>query len=120
MDPTLVVGGLVQNLNTNSLLGQSDFIVVEADEYDKSFLQMKPTFPLVVIAILFFSHLTHSQNTLDEINNSGINKDKLWKLWHGDSHLIADDKLEWKKKRASVLNLCSMTLTPEFLPSTNH
>mgnify|MGYP003317370673 FL=1 len=47
MDPTLVVGGLVQNLNTNSLLGQSDFIVVEADEYDKSFLQMKPTLAII-------------------------------------------------------------------------
>lgn len=22
----------------------------------------------------------------------------MWKLWHGDSHLIADDKLNWKKK----------------------
>ena len=47
MDPTLVVGGLVQNLNTNSLLGKSDFIVVEADEYDKSFLQMKPTLAII-------------------------------------------------------------------------
>ena len=47
MDPTLVVGGLVQNLNTNSLLGQSDLIVFEADEYDKSFLQMNPTIAII-------------------------------------------------------------------------
>ena len=42
LDPTLIVGGLVQNLDTNSKLGNGDFIVVEADEYDKSFLQIKP------------------------------------------------------------------------------
>jgi len=35
---------------------------------------------------------------LDEINKSGIDKDKLWKLWHGDTHLIADDHMNWKEK----------------------
>ena len=35
---------------------------------------------------------------LYEINNSGIEHDKLWKLWHGDTHLIADDNLNWKNK----------------------
>lgn len=33
---------------------------------------------------------------IDEINNSGKKPDDLWKLWHGDSHLIADDHLRWK------------------------
>ena len=37
-------------------------------------------------------------NLLDEIENSGINQENLWKLWHADSHLIADDKLDWKSK----------------------
>ena len=30
-------------------------------------------------------------------NNPHIGKG-LWKLWHGDNHLIADDKLNWKKE----------------------
>jgi UDP-N-acetylmuramate--alanine ligase len=47
LDPTLIVGGLVQNLNTNSKLGGGDLIVVEADEYDKSFLQIKPTIAII-------------------------------------------------------------------------
>ena len=47
LDPTLVVGGLVQNLDTNSQLGSGDLIVVEADEYDKSFLQLKPTISVI-------------------------------------------------------------------------
>ena len=47
MDPTLVVGGLVHNLDTNSKLGSGDFIVVEADEFDRSFLALKPTISII-------------------------------------------------------------------------
>ena len=47
LDPTLVVGGLVKNIDTNSQLGAGDLIVVEADEYDKSFLQLKPTISVI-------------------------------------------------------------------------
>ncbi|MEE8436788.1 MAG: Mur ligase domain-containing protein, partial [Candidatus Neomarinimicrobiota bacterium] len=47
MDPTLVVGGLVTNLNTNSLLGSGEIIVVEADEFDRSFLQLRPTLSII-------------------------------------------------------------------------
>ena len=47
LDPTLVVGGLVKNLDTNSLLGTGEFIVVEADEFDRSFLALNPTIALV-------------------------------------------------------------------------
>ena len=46
-DPTLVVGGLVQTLDTNSLLGLGDIIVVEADEFDRSFLALRPTISIV-------------------------------------------------------------------------
>jgi len=42
--------------------------------------------------------LTMYNNLLSEINNSGICEDELWKLWHGDTHLIADDKKCWKEK----------------------
>ena len=47
MDPTLVVGGLVHNLDTNSKLGSGDIIVVEADEFDRSFLALKPTISII-------------------------------------------------------------------------
>ena len=45
--PTLVVGGLVHNFNSNSNLGEGDIIVVEADEFDRSFLALKPTISIV-------------------------------------------------------------------------
>ena len=47
LDPTLVVGGLVRNINTNSLLGDGDIIVVEADEFDRSFLSLQPTIGII-------------------------------------------------------------------------
>ena len=33
-----------------------------------------------------------------EIEQSGLSPEQLWKSWHGDTHYIADDKLEWKKQ----------------------
>ena len=35
---------------------------------------------------------------LEEIKSCGIAEDDLFKLWHGDSHLIADDATHWKNK----------------------
>ncbi len=35
---------------------------------------------------------------ISEMEQSGVSQDDLWKLWHGDSHLIADDHIGWKKK----------------------
>lgn len=39
-------------------------------------------------------------NLLAEMNNCGIEKDKLFKLWHGDTHFIADDHLGWNKDKS--------------------
>ena len=47
LDPTLVVGGLVKTIGTNSLLGKGDIIIVEADEFDRSFLALRPTISIV-------------------------------------------------------------------------
>lgn len=40
--------------------------------------------------------LTIYHKLLQEIKDSGLEPDKLWKLWHGDTHLIVDDKKVWK------------------------
>jgi UDP-N-acetylmuramate--alanine ligase len=41
-DPTFLVGGVVQNLERNGRLGRGEYVVVEADEYDRSFLKLHP------------------------------------------------------------------------------
>ncbi|MFO7891547.1 MAG: UDP-N-acetylmuramate--L-alanine ligase [bacterium] len=55
IDPTLIVGGKVRSLKTNARLGSSDFMVVEADEFDRSFLKLVPN--LAVITNIESDHL---------------------------------------------------------------
>jgi len=47
VDPTTVVGGVVEMLGSNSRLGSSDWFVTEADESDRSFLMLNPTLAVV-------------------------------------------------------------------------
>ena len=47
MDPTGVVGGRVAAWNGNLRCGGSDLYVVEADEYDRSFLELRPFLAVV-------------------------------------------------------------------------
>lgn len=47
IDPTTVVGGVVDTLGSNARLGQSDWFVAEADESDRSFLMLNPTIAVV-------------------------------------------------------------------------
>jgi UDP-N-acetylmuramate--alanine ligase len=47
IDPTTIVGGIVDTLGSNARLGQSDWFVVEADESDRSFLMLYPTIAVV-------------------------------------------------------------------------
>jgi len=47
VDPTTVVGGVVDTLGSNARLGASDWFVTEADESDRSFLMLYPTIAVV-------------------------------------------------------------------------
>ena len=42
LDPTFVVGGLVNSANANAKLGSGEYLVAEADESDASFLNLQP------------------------------------------------------------------------------
>ncbi len=55
VDPTVVVGGRLKNLHTNARLGQGQFMVTEADEYDRSFLALYPK--IAIITNLEADHL---------------------------------------------------------------
>lgn len=52
---------------------------------------------VVIIQNLFDDEPNLYQRLLDEMKSTGIDENRLWKSWHGDSHQIADDKLNWKK-----------------------
>ena len=47
MDPTFVIGGRLNAAGANARLGSGDFIVVEADESDASFLYLSPVISIV-------------------------------------------------------------------------
>ncbi|MEY3522087.1 MAG: hypothetical protein RLZZ177_2802, partial [Pseudomonadota bacterium] len=47
MDPTFVIGGRLNSAGANAKLGSGDYIVVEADESDASFLNLLPVMAVV-------------------------------------------------------------------------
>lgn len=47
LDPTFVVGGLVNSVQGNARLGKGDYLVAEADESDASFLHLQPLISIV-------------------------------------------------------------------------
>ena len=47
MDPTYVIGGLLNSADANAKLGHGEYIVVEADESDASFLNLTPVLSVV-------------------------------------------------------------------------
>jgi UDP-N-acetylmuramate--alanine ligase len=47
LDPTVVVGGRVNALGSNARLGNSQYLVAEADESDRSFLKLSPVLGIV-------------------------------------------------------------------------
>ena len=47
LDPTFVIGGRLNSAGVNARLGQGDYIVVEADESDASFLNLLPVMAVV-------------------------------------------------------------------------
>jgi len=56
IDPTIIVGGKLSGLGgTNARLGNGEFIVVEADEFDRTFLRLTPT--IAAITTLESEHL---------------------------------------------------------------
>ena len=57
LDPTAVVGGKVNAFGSNAKLGRSEYMVVEADESDGSFLHLPPT--IAVVTNIDPEHLDH-------------------------------------------------------------
>ena len=68
LDPTVVVGGKVKTMGgTNARVGRSDFLVVESDESDGSFLKLAPI--LAIVTNIDREHLDHYAS-LDVIRRS--------------------------------------------------
>ena len=64
LDPTIVIGGILNSSHSNAQLGAGDWFLAEADESDGSFLRLSPT--VAVVTNIDRDHMDHYQ-TYDEI-----------------------------------------------------
>ncbi len=69
LDPTVVVGGRVNALGSNARLGNSQYLVAEADESDRSFLKLSPI--LAVITNLDREHMDCYRD-MEDVENAFI------------------------------------------------
>ena len=60
LDPTVINGGIINSYGSNARLGQGQWMVVEADESDGSFLRLPPTF--AIVTNIDPEHLDHYGN----------------------------------------------------------
>jgi UDP-N-acetylmuramate--alanine ligase len=47
LDPSFIIGGISHNLGTNAHAGNGDYFIIEADEYDRMFLGLRPGLAVV-------------------------------------------------------------------------
>ena len=69
IDCTAFLGGIPQNFGTNYIKGESDWLVVEADEYDRSFLHLSPLY--AAITSMDADHLDIYES-LESMHSSGF------------------------------------------------
>ena len=67
LDPTVIVGGRLRVSGTGARLGKSPYLVVEADEFDRSFLKLQPV--LAVVTTIDVDHLD-TYRDLDDIRGA--------------------------------------------------
>jgi UDP-N-acetylmuramate--alanine ligase len=70
LDPTFVIGGVLNALGANSRLGQGPYIVVEADESDASFLNLLPM--LSVVTNIDADHMETYGHDLARLKNAFV------------------------------------------------
>ncbi len=73
LDPTVIIGGKLKSIGSHAKLGQSEFIVAEADESDGTFLHLSPAIAVVTTLdkehMDFYGTMENLQNTfLDFLN----------------------------------------------------
>ncbi|SYZ72777.1 UDP-N-acetylmuramate:L-alanine ligase [Candidatus Zixiibacteriota bacterium] len=67
LDPTVIVGGIVAGTGSGAALGAGEYLVAEADEYDKSFLSMFPS--MAVVTNIEADHLD-CYDGMEDLKNS--------------------------------------------------
>ena len=71
LDPTFVVGGRVNHIGSTARLGRGEYMVVEADESDRTFLLLAPV--VAVVTTIDREHLDHLQLARRKFRTSSRN-----------------------------------------------
>ena len=88
LDPTFVIGGRLNAAGSNARLGQGDYIVVEADESDASFLHLQPV--VAVVTNIDADHMETYQHDFARLKQAFVSF--LQNLpFYGSAILCADD-----------------------------
>ncbi len=88
LDPTFVIGGRLNSAGANARLGAGEFIVVEADESDASFLHLQPV--LSVVTNINADHMETYGHSLDNLKQAFV--DFVHRLpFYGMAVLCQDD-----------------------------
>ena len=71
LDPTYVIGGIINATGMNAKLGKSDYLIAEADESDASFLHLQPM--LSVITNIDEDHMSTYNHSYQKLTDAFIN-----------------------------------------------
>ncbi len=89
LDPTYVIGGRLNSSSTNAYLGQSDWLVAEADESDASFLHLQPM--IAIVTNIDADHLSTYDGDFEKLKQTFV--DFLMHLpFYGLAILCLDDE----------------------------
>ena len=70
MDPTFVVGGLINGADVNAKLGKGEYLVAEADESDASFLNLKPE--MAIVTNIDEDHMVTYEGSLENLKKTFV------------------------------------------------
>ncbi|WP_028988565.1 UDP-N-acetylmuramate--L-alanine ligase [Thermithiobacillus tepidarius DSM 3134] len=88
LDPTFVIGGLLNVAGTHAALGSGDYLVAEADESDASFLYLSPV--MAVVTNIDADHMQTYDNDFDKLQGAFLQF--LGRLpFYGQAVLCLDD-----------------------------
>ncbi|WP_018983235.1 UDP-N-acetylmuramate--L-alanine ligase [Salinimonas chungwhensis] len=89
LDPTFVIGGLLNSAGTNARLGKSRYLIAEADESDASFLHLQPM--VAVVTNIEADHMDTYEGDFNRMKDAYV--DFLHNLpFYGQAIMCGDDK----------------------------
>ncbi len=87
-DPTFVIGGKLNSIGANAQLGKGEYIVVEADESDASFLKLLPV--MAIVTNIDQDHMDTYEHSYDKLKQAFV--DFLHKMpFYGTAIVCIDD-----------------------------